>query len=566
MKKFIFALLLVTLVAPLSLFAQTADTVVVPNDNNQGTINTVIQGDTTATGARNNPNRVYELVRGGYYLLNGWITVKAGTQITIIGAPPPASGTDPGLPVVIPGVATGVYYSEPFDCYGDLTLKNIWLFYVDNSGAQSWNQMTFENTSGLHGTFDNVIFDWDQAPAMHILGKHFTGIFTNCIFRNDIDPGQWWSGRQIYFESASSGDSVGCENNTFENMGFTFQTQGIPVHRIWFNHNTFLNVAKFALQESYWTWLVCTNNVFVNGHFTGERYSDRIGQDPNNLLYGAVLNVDTLVNNPTFDGTDSVHEMQRVIIFENNSNYADTWFQPFFTTYNDTVTALSRQILPEPLMNDRSAGFFDPEIYPHPLVKMANIYDSTDPGFTTPATNKDSILTFLQARYTVGGSVFWGYNPDLNAAWPLMENLTYSNTKLLTAGTDGLPLGDLYHWFPTQYATWLANRTAYDNAIWNLTDVKEVPNTRPTRYALLQNYPNPFNPTTNIRYSVPQNGYVTLKIYNVLGQEVATLFSGVQHAGDYVATFDASRYASGIYFYRLQAGNTSLTKKMVLLK
>ncbi len=97
------------------------------------------------------------------------------------------------------------------------------------------------------------------------------------------------------------------------------------------------------------------------------------------------------------------------------------------------------------------------------------------------------------------------------------------------------------------------------------TGVNEKPNVA-ARYALDQNYPNPFNPTTRIAYSVPQNGYMTLKVFNVLGEEVSTLFSGMQKAGDHFATFDASRFASGVYFYRLQAGTFSMTKKMVLMK
>ncbi len=104
------------------------------------------------------------------------------------------------------------------------------------------------------------------------------------------------------------------------------------------------------------------------------------------------------------------------------------------------------------------------------------------------------------------------------------------------------------------------------NNPWNLTGVRENPNSNPKSFMLGQNYPNPFNPTTQINYSVPKNSFVTLKVYNVLGQEVATIFAGNQHAGSYIATFDATRYASGIYFYRMQAGNFSTIKKMVLLK
>ncbi len=98
-----------------------------------------------------------------------------------------------------------------------------------------------------------------------------------------------------------------------------------------------------------------------------------------------------------------------------------------------------------------------------------------------------------------------------------------------------------------------------------VTGVKQRPGL-PETFSLDQNYPNPFNPTTQINYSVPKRSLVTLTVYNVLGQKVATLFSGYQNAGNYQATFNAGRYASGVYFYRLEAGSHSMTKKMMLLK
>jgi len=88
----------------------------------------------------------------------------------------------------------------------------------------------------------------------------------------------------------------------------------------------------------------------------------------------------------------------------------------------------------------------------------------------------------------------------------------------------------------------------------------------PDRFTLFENFPNPFNPTSVIRYALPTDARVTLKVYNVLGQEVETLVDGVQSAGFKQATFDASNLPSGVYFYRLQAGNSSAVKKMLLAK
>ena len=87
-----------------------------------------------------------------------------------------------------------------------------------------------------------------------------------------------------------------------------------------------------------------------------------------------------------------------------------------------------------------------------------------------------------------------------------------------------------------------------------------------TEYALDQNYPNPFNPSTTIRYQLPQDGMVTLKVYDILGSEVATLVNEQKTAGRYEINFDASRFASGVYIYKLQAGSFISSKKMLLVK
>lgn len=88
----------------------------------------------------------------------------------------------------------------------------------------------------------------------------------------------------------------------------------------------------------------------------------------------------------------------------------------------------------------------------------------------------------------------------------------------------------------------------------------------PSQFSLLQNYPNPFNPSTTIEYKLPRNAFVVLKIFDVLGREVETLVNGRQNAGDHVAKFEGSDLPSGVYFFRLQAGTYTDTKKMVLLK
>jgi hypothetical protein len=97
-------------------------------------------------------------------------------------------------------------------------------------------------------------------------------------------------------------------------------------------------------------------------------------------------------------------------------------------------------------------------------------------------------------------------------------------------------------------------------------EIEVAINTTPDSYALYQNYPNPFNPATTITYQIPQAGFVTLKVYDAIGSEAATLVNQQQEAGSYNITFDGSKLNSGVYFYTLRSGAFSATKKLSLVK
>jgi len=88
----------------------------------------------------------------------------------------------------------------------------------------------------------------------------------------------------------------------------------------------------------------------------------------------------------------------------------------------------------------------------------------------------------------------------------------------------------------------------------------------PKSFSLSQSYPNPFNPSTTIEFSLPQTGFVRLKVYNILGEAVATLVNEELNVGTYRTQWNASGVASGLYFYRLQAGDFVDTKRLLLLK
>ncbi len=113
------------------------------------------------------------------------------------------------------------------------------------------------------------------------------------------------------------------------------------------------------------------------------------------------------------------------------------------------------------------------------------------------------------------------------------------------------------------------NNVIVETAQWDTIapiGIINIGNGIPKTYSLHQNYPNPFNPVTKIKFDIPKSGIVSIKLYDILGNETATLFEGPQNAGYYEAEFDASNYASGIYFYKITAGSYSETKKMILIK
>jgi carboxypeptidase T len=113
---------------------------------------------------------------------------------------------------------------------------------------------------------------------------------------------------------------------------------------------------------------------------------------------------------------------------------------------------------------------------------------------------------------------------------------------------------------------WFIDDIKITNFCNTLVGINKNNNQIPKRFGIEQNYPNPFNPSTNIKYQLPIQEYVTIKVYDILGKEVLTLMNGKKDAGYYEVKFDASNIASGMYFYKIVAGSFIETKKMVVIK
>ncbi|MBK7632005.1 MAG: T9SS type A sorting domain-containing protein [Ignavibacteriales bacterium] len=151
-------------------------------------------------------------------------------------------------------------------------------------------------------------------------------------------------------------------------------------------------------------------------------------------------------------------------------------------------------------------------------------------------------LKIDHSTYT-GDSTIYPSNPDL---WEFLKSETDNAHLYYAEPLDSSTLSKLgFTRFPT-----------------SVESKKQIP----MEFILYQNYPNPFNPGTKIQYAISSTQFVQLKIYDFLGREVTTLVSEEKVAGSYEINFDASQLTSGIYFYRLQAGDFIQTKKMILIK
>lgn len=177
-------------------------------------------------------------------------------------------------------------------------------------------------------------------------------------------------------------------------------------------------------------------------------------------------------------------------------------------------------------------------------------------GFT-PAGVQFGLKAFPGTPYAwsggagaTGGVIYFSSNYGVNWTSQFTTSaavyaLSFANPNAGFAGASG---GTIYKWIGT------------------LNEVNTNNNSVPNEYKLEQNYPNPFNPTTTINYSIPKASFVTLKVYDILGNEVMTLVNENQTANNYTYTADFSKLSSGVYYYTIKAGDFSSTKKLMLVK
>ncbi len=622
MKRF-FVSLISAMLLSVSLFAQK-DTVAVKGmytGGAEGELNTAVQA---AIDAGTLSNTVFKLNHYDWYVMTGTIEVPAGQTLELV-APPPGNTQQTAPPQILWTASTSVTKNFFIDVFGDLVMKNIWVRFADAAGIQTGTPIVFDgDVDGLvpqYGTFENCIFEWMPCPAVTASGsicvrsKRFNGSFKNCWFRNCVDRHYMYYGRAVSFPYDVPGyhtDRITFENCTFSNMGYVLmQESNNYSDNVHFNHCTFYNVVMFSFENGWWYKFNVNNCLFVNAYMLG--YIPAQGDAGATVV---ITPADSIAFEVPFTDQD------RHILFTHSAYYMDNWLVDWMRggwekKYGNTAWRPDPRITsvgnpysialykardftsipyPRAIMDSVTTSFFDSTvaiegggtIKAFPYINKRDLYDvnvlrdAIDPAFTTPPLNLEPLKYFLAEKWDQNKDSMWAYMPEagFNHVWPLPENLAYANETLKAAGMGGFPLGDLYHWWnpavregaTDHYSAWLAQADAERSQIANwlengITAVQDKPAGRnPGDFSLSQNYPNPFNPVTRIAYSVPASGHVSLRVFNALGQEIAVLFDGIRQAGKYAAVFDGSGLAGGVYFYKLQSGDVTITRKLVLMK
>jgi hypothetical protein len=186
---------------------------------------------------------------------------------------------------------------------------------------------------------------------------------------------------------------------------------------------------------------------------------------------------------------------------------------------------------------------------------------------TTSWTNAGGDFAVLpSASQAVGdiGFYTWGSTAQMIADVQEWLNNPSSNFGWLLGGNEGA--SQTAKRFDSRENATTVNRPALTIFYRTTTSIEKVKHELPREFSLSQNYPNPFNSNMIIKFYIPHTTYITLKIFDLFGREIETLANGKLNAGEYRVKWDASRYAGGIYFYRLQVGDVVETKRLIFLK
>jgi len=355
-------------------------------------------------------------------------------------------------------------------------------------------------------------------------------------------------------------------------------TDNIGIDSVWVNwyiNNTSTGIRTFRLNNT-----------------TGNNYSALFNSVPPDVNFN-----DSIFYRIVAQDAGSLHKkdstqlysfkiINQVTVNIGNGTTAVGW--PFYTFYMDSRTQML-YLASEITAQGGAAGFI-----PRIGFNVATVASQTMNGFYIKMQNTTSstVSTWINTgwtvcyngAYTVPGTGWQYVDLNLPFYWDGTSNLLIeicfnnssytSNTTVYATASSGrnihyhsdLSTGDGCAIATTPGSTYTAlpNISIVMNPGPN--NITGDPRELPTTYSLSQNYPNPFNPVTKINFAIPKQSFVTIKVFDILGREVKTLINENKSAGNYIVEFNASTLASGVYYYRIEAGDFRDVKKMILIK
>jgi hypothetical protein len=546
-KKFVLFSCSLLFLIPMMLYGQGPhDLIVYPKD---GFLNDVVAGDTTASGERVDMDRVYVLKRDSLYFLNYRIDVD-GFDVRMKAED--GSGQRPVIYMTV-NTVTGNFPGEIYrliNTGGNLWIKDlIMVGYIEAIPDEIQNipsGLIRVNAAGYDIVIDGCLLT--QNRGQHIRTESACRVVkvNNSIFTNmgDLGRSNLGAGKAIDLRDTSC-DTLLFVNNTFVNFMdrvIRHRSSVGAINHLIFDHNTIINGGSFHGTLAL-GWMgeegKITNNLFIDPFVFGNdtdatrqaEFEEHGELDP----YGfsamrwifSVPNDSTSwnVSNNYYSISDSGQAFYARHAAEGVTGEGDPLTHHIKAMLGaDSVNAFTREDM---VLNN----------IPMIMTNMGDWY--RDPVWGADKTK--ATTNFVRERDDFDRRP-WEYFADtLDARYP-------TSTAAYTGSPNGLPVGDL-NW-------------------WGFTVIDD-PNAEVVinNFRLEQNYPNPFNPSTTIKFTLPATGKITLEVYNIIGQKVATLVDQEMIAGEHRINWDARGIAAGVYFYQIQFNdNVGLTRKMVLLK
>jgi hypothetical protein len=547
------------------LYSQDVVVPLLPYDGTAATfVNAQIVADTAAAGGLST-NRIYELQRDAYYLHNAIFTVPNGRSLRLRAAA--GSGKKPVIFLWETG--TGQTPTRPPGNFaqlngGKIEIKDICIagFYEPEPARVAGVQGGLIQTSAVGSSIvlDGVILSNTNGNHVRTNQTTVKVQVTNSIFANmgALPASNFGAGKGIDLREAAC-DSLIIVNNTFVNYQdrairhYNFSNPSAGTGEIKFGrieHNTFINGMGFHGLLSLGNVgpeIIITNNLFVDAFALGEDSTDatRAAEWANTgEVYPNGRNRITWI----FTAPNATTQWT----IGNNYYAISDAGETFLNDFNFAVGSPLSYHINSRLGADSANAFTPIDLT---LANIPRLMTNTMRWYEDPngANKTKDVVNFVIARDDYDRRTIEFYRDSLDA--------TYSTSSTAyTGAVGGFPVGDL-NWFPDKKAEWedFVSSVSYD------------PSVIVTDFRLEQNYPNPFNPSTTIKYQLASKRKVSLKVFNLLGHEVATLVNELQNAGAYRAQWDGTnklgqKAASGIYLFQLRAGDFVQTRRMVLMK